>query len=114
MKLPYRKIAFIPVEKIDNYLLSTTHPTGKHKARVFKAKGYELSNRDLFENTLLDIARNNEVTKTLDSINKGINYGKKFYIDGIIGTQGRQCHIRTVWQILTNKRKPSLVTVTFL
>jgi hypothetical protein len=111
MKLPYRKRAVIAPEKIDGYLLSTTHQEGKHKARVFKALGYDQSNRDVFENTLLKIAKNNDVVGVLDNVKNGINYGKKYYIDGIIGTQGRSRNFRTVWQILANKRTPSLVTV---
>ena len=111
MKLPYRKRAVIHPEKINGYLLSTTHDEGKHKARVFKALGYDKSNKDEFKNVLLEIAHNNDTVNIIDNIKNGTNYGKKYYIDGIIGTRGRAGAIRTVWQILTNKRTPSLITV---
>ena len=53
MKLPYKNRAYIPPEKINNYLLSPTHEKGKHKARVFHSIGFTISNKELFERAVL-------------------------------------------------------------
>jgi hypothetical protein len=39
MKLPNCKQAYIPVPKLDNYLLADSHPTGRLKAKFFKRLG---------------------------------------------------------------------------
>ncbi len=47
-----------------------------------------------------------------DIVDKGVYFGKSYAIVGtIIGPNGTT-NIKTVWRILKNERKPSLVTVT--
>lgn len=36
MRLPNFQNALIPLEKLEDYVLNDKHPTGKHKARVFR------------------------------------------------------------------------------
>lgn len=38
MKLPNGDKAEIPMQKLIGYCLNLEHPSGKHKARVFKSK----------------------------------------------------------------------------
>lgn len=111
MKLPYRNRAFVPPEKIVNYLLSQTHNRGKYKAAFFKRFGFDETNNDLFKKALLKIAHFNDVTSVRDILKNGIYYGKSYEVAGTIGDRGRIATIKTVWKILKNKRKPSLVTV---
>lgn len=111
MKLPYRRRAFIPPEKVKNYLLSQTHHKGKYKAAFFQRLGFDETNKDLFEKSLLKIAHANDVTDIRDIVKNGIYYGKSYEITGIIGVKGRTAMIKSAWKILKNKRKPSLVTV---
>ena len=111
MKLPYRNNSFIAQDKINNYLLSLTHEKGKYKAFIFRKLGFNESNTDLFMKALLKIAYENEVDSSRDIINNGVCLGKSYAIAGeIIGINGRSRNIKTVWKILKNKRKPSLVT----
>jgi hypothetical protein len=112
MKLPYKKRAFIPPEKIINYLLSTSHERGKHKARVFQSIGFNITNRNLFENSLLRIAHIGDVINFENAEKNGIYYGKKYKIIGNITGPNGDMRVSTVWVILVNKRKTSLVTVT--
>lgn len=113
MKLPYRNRAFIPPEKINNYLLSLTHEKGKHKAIFFRKLGFNETNTNLFEKALLKIAYTNNVHSSRDIVNNGVYLGKSYAIVGTItGTNGT-ASIKTVWRIFKNKRKPSLVTVTW-
>lgn len=112
MKLPYRSKAFIPPEKIDKYLLSSVHNKGKYKAAFFRRLGFNVSNRDLFEEALLTIAHTNDIEGIRDIVNKGICYGKSYEVIGTIIGPNKAATIKTVWKILLNTRKPSLVTVT--
>lgn len=112
MKLPYKNIAYISPEKINDYLLSPTHPTGKHKARVFRRIGFNDTNKDLFEKALLKIAYTNDVNDIKNAEENGKIFGKKYIILGNIAGSHGVMTIKTVWIILENKRKPNLVTVT--
>ena len=51
-KLPNRNNAVVSLEKFTEYLLNPEHPTGRHKARVFKAAlGLTLENAEFLRNT---------------------------------------------------------------
>lgn len=113
MKLPYRNRASLPPEKINNYLLSLTHEKGKHKAIFFRRLGFNETNTDLFEKALLKIAHTNDVHSFRDIVNNGVYLGKSYAIVGTITGINGIANIKTVWRILKNKRKPSLVTVTW-
>lgn len=113
MKLPYKNRAYIPPEKIRDYLLSPTHEKGKHKARVFQSIGFNYASKNIFEKALLKIAHTNDVDKTENAEKSGKFFGKKYIIIGIIVGPNRTMTIKTVWIILNNKRKPSLVTVSW-
>ena len=111
MKLPYRNRAFIPPEKINNYLLSLTHEKGKHKAALFRRLGFNETNTKLFKESLLKIAYTNDVISTREIILQDIHLGRSYVVVGkLVGATG-SANIKTVWRILKNKRKPSLVTV---
>lgn len=112
MKLPYRNRAFIPPEKINDYLLSLTHETGKHKAPRFRKLGFSEANTSLFENALLKIAHASDVENISDMVDKktGKYFGKKYAIMGSLIGPNKTINIKTVWGILENKRKPYLIT----
>jgi len=40
MRLPFMESAEVPKRKLVDYLLSTTHPFGRYKARVFIRYGF--------------------------------------------------------------------------
>lgn len=113
MKLPYRNRAFIPPEKINNYLLSLTHEKGRHKAIRFGKLGFSEANTSLFEKTLLGIAHTCNVDKIEDMINKKTEecVGKKYTIISPVIGPNETINIKTVWGIDNNKRKPRLITV---
>ena len=112
MKLPYRNRAYIAPEKINGYLLSVIHETGKHKEIRFRQLGFSKANASLFENALLKITHNSDVSTASDMVDKktGKYYGKKYVIIGpLIGPNGTAV-ILTVWGILEHKRKPYFIT----
>jgi hypothetical protein len=40
MRLPHAERAYVDPRKVSNYLLSATHPVGRHKARYFWSLGF--------------------------------------------------------------------------
>jgi len=72
MKLPYRKKAHIPIEKLTEYILSETHTVGKLKAKFFRSAGFKETNVSILKESLLTIAHTQEVKKVVTS-----SHGKK-------------------------------------
>jgi hypothetical protein len=106
MKLPEGGRAYVPTEKITDYLLSTTHPVGCAKAVFFRGLGYNESNIELLEKELLTIARNDEVTE----IEKK-PYGVKYVLEGSLKSPlNIITKIRTVWIVEINRPQPRFVT----
>jgi len=87
MNLPNYEKAYVPKQKLSNYLLSETHAVGKAKARYFRPLGYTEENADQLADALLMIAKPEGVSQELTS-----RYGTKYIIDGElvtpIGTRG--------------------------
>src|SRR5947209_20228691 len=95
MKLPDNKLAYIPKEKLTEYLLAETHPIGRFKAKFFKKFGFHINNAQLLEQALLAIAQSEEVVEIEESA-----YGTKYTIDGKIDTpSGFKVKLQTVWII---------------
>jgi hypothetical protein len=54
MKLPNADLAFVDIAKLRDYCLSSSHPLGKHKAKVFaSALGLTSDDAPLLQTTLL-------------------------------------------------------------
>lgn len=106
MNLPGADRAFIEREKLTDYLLSTEHPTGVQKARIFAAMGYDLGTIELFERRLLEAARTHRVAALLSTA-----HGTKYVLEGyLIGEKGGGTWLRTVWISEPESRGPRLVT----
>lgn len=106
MKLPFRKNAYIPKEKLTEYLLSETHPVGGSKAKFFRGLGFNERNVDKLAKSLLRIAKTNDVKEIREFV-----YGINYVIEGIIETpRGRTVNIKTVWFTKTLESRPSFVT----
>jgi hypothetical protein len=106
MKLPNREKAYIPVEKLNDYLLSNTHPVGRLKAKFFNSLGFSSINIGALEQRILGIAYFEEVESVITS-----PHGTKYIIDGLLqGTIGIQARIRTVWIIDIGEERPRFVT----
>ena len=106
MKLPYREHATVPLAKLTDYLLSTTHSAGKSKAQFFAALGFNTTNAAHLEQQLMIIAATEDVAEIVQS-----PYGTKYVIRGILQTaDGRQVAIITVWIIESGQDQPRFVT----
>ena len=94
------------MEKIENYLLSSTHILGRYKARFFFKLGYTPLHAKRLADDLLQIARNNPVVSQHQT-----PFGTKFVVDGEISSPFNiTARIRTVWIIDAGEEIPRLVT----
>jgi len=105
MKMPSCESAEVPIKKITEYLLSSTHPRGSQKARWFKALGYKIEKPNELATSLLSLASADvlETEKT--------DYGTKYVIVGdITGSDGRTAAVHSIWILPTGGSVPRLVT----
>ncbi len=106
MKLPNIERAFIRPEKITQYLLSETHPVGRHKAKFFLGFGFSLSSWRQLETAFLQQVARYEVAQAETTL-----FGVSYAIDGTLLTpDGRTPQVRTVWFIETGQTAPYFVT----
>ena len=106
MKLPNSNNAFIPKGKLTDYILSESHSVGSSKAKYFRGLGFDEKNVNQLANSLLLIAKKNEVKKV-----RKFTYGTNYMIEGVIKTPiGKNVEIITVWFRKSDRSRPSFVT----
>jgi hypothetical protein len=99
--------AIIPVDKLRDYLLSTTHPDGRSKAEYLGRLGYS---QDAFGQ--LDADLREQVQSSEAQPGRASRYGQKYEILGpLSGPNGNTAWVRTIWIILTGETAPRLVTL---
>ena len=102
--LPNVENAYIPREKLADYLLSETHAVGKSKARFFKVHGYNEDSLNLFERDLLSVPRYNKVDEQITS-----THGTKYVVSGALQTpRGTTVTVTTVPTWSRRTRDPGL------
>jgi hypothetical protein len=95
MKLPNAEQALVDVRKLRDYCLSTDHPRGQHKARVFKcvlgwtADQAEDVRHRLFEAVLVEDA----------SFLGADDYGQRYALDFPVQGAGKVTIVRSLWII---------------
>jgi hypothetical protein len=106
MPMPNADDAFVPLEKLTDYLLDLQHPIGGSKAVWFHGLGYHSSNKGVLEQDLLQLVHTSEDFSLKDS-----PFGKKYIVSGTITTpNGKKANLTTVWIIEANDSRPRLVT----
>ena len=106
MKIPRIVQARIDRNKIEEYLLSESHPDGWGKARFFMSFGFTPRQWRVFAEALRRHGEMCPVAAWGES-----EYGKRYVVDGPLKTpDGRSPNIRTVWIIETGETIPRLVT----
>ena len=53
MPIPQADAAYVPAEKLSEYLLDEEHPVGGSKAKWFRSLGYDLADATALERDLL-------------------------------------------------------------
>jgi len=106
MRLPNHDKAIIPKEKLTDYLLSEAHPVGRSKAHYFRSLGYSENSIAELSDGLLEIARENDVSETID-----IEFGTKYIVKGSLRTpRDVLTEIITIWIIERGSDAPKFVT----
>ena len=106
MKLPNLERAIVRAEKVSGYLLSTTHPAGRHKARFFGLFGFSRAVPEALIQSLIEHARSNEVSAV-----DRTPFGTRYTIDGILNSpDGRNPRLRVIWFIELGGDIPNFVT----
>jgi hypothetical protein len=106
MKLPNYQAAVVPKEKIVDYLLSTSHPDGRHKAVFFRSCGFSANDWQLLASALLQHAADHEVATEEES-----PFGKRYAVDGIMKMpDDRSAMVRTAWFIDDGETIPRFVS----
>lgn len=106
MKLPNLEHAIVRPEKLTQYLLSQTHPVGRHKAKFFEGFGFSPQSWGQLEAALRRHALQHEVTQV-----NMTPFGSSYEIEGPLETpDGRAPHVRTVWFVETGQVVPYFVT----
>lgn len=106
MKLPNWQQAIIPKSKITGYLLSPSHPYGRHKAAFFKRFGFRVESWEDMASALLAHADEHDVVQADDT-----RFGTRYNVEGELRTpDGRAPIIRVIWFIENGDDRPRLVT----
>ena len=105
-RIPNYERAYIPGQKLNEYLLSETHAIGKAKAKFFRSLGYNDDNVERMERELIHIARTEFITEETKTY-----FGIKYTVDGEISTpNGISAKVRTIWITEPHDERPRFVT----
>jgi hypothetical protein len=106
MRLPNAEAAIVEIEKLRDYCLSSEHPRGRHKARVFYSLlGMTAAHAEELRAALIDAALKEEA-----SAGASDRYGTRYIVDFELRRGGRSAQIRSCWIVLTGEDAPRFVT----
>lgn len=106
MPLPGADRAFIDPAKLADYCLSSTHPKGRHKARVFaSATGLDRSHGDFLRAALLEAARTANA-----QMGDHDEYGQRYVVDFLLAGPKGQATVRSTWIVKAGEDFPRFVT----
>jgi len=106
VKLLNAEYAQIEPAKLQDYLLSPTHPIGRFKYRFFSRLGYSNEQWARLETDLRELAVTGDATP-----GESTEYGQKYEVRGMLkGPSGRMAEVVTVWIVLAGQETPRFVT----
>lgn len=106
MKLPNGDSAMVDMLKLTDYCLSTTHPRGRHKARVFAASiGLTADQADLLRDALLQAARTEAAAPSGQD-----EFGQRFEVDFSMKGPTGEALVRSTWIVRAGEDFPRLTS----
>jgi hypothetical protein len=105
MNLPRAPHAQIAPAKIQQYLLSPSHPIGRAKARFFRRLGFTATRWEELRDALLLHARRGDAT----TLPAGA-FGQRYVVRGILQGPRDRAAVLSVWIVLTDVSDPVFVT----
>jgi hypothetical protein len=104
--LPNANSAIVDIKKLEGYCLNTTHPLGKHKAKVFKSVlGITINESKLLRAKLKEIVSINDSVFLSED-----DFGKRYFIDFKMEINKKKAFIRSIWIIRSDENFPRFVT----
>ena len=106
MSIPNAASAYVPPDKVSEYLLDENHPIGGSKAKWFIGLGYDPADPTRLEQDLLK-----QVQVAADFEEKASAHGTKYVVSGKITTpSAAEANVTTVWIVDPFDNRPRLVT----
>ncbi len=106
MKLPNLDRAIVPQAKLTQYLLSMTHPYGRHKAAFFLRFGFRSESWKALASALKAHAEEHDIAVAEDT-----PFGTRYNVEGILRTpDARNPVVRVIWFVERGEDRPRLVT----
>ncbi|MBW4464490.1 MAG: hypothetical protein KME07_03495 [Pegethrix bostrychoides GSE-TBD4-15B] len=106
MKLPNAKLAFIDLNKLQNYSLNPQHDRGKHKARLFLAiLGLSASDAKTLATLILEAIQLHDVISSTQD-----GYGQRYLVDFPVSRNQQTALLRTTWIIRPTETFPRLTS----
>ena len=106
MRLPNGERAIVPIEKLRDYCLHSTHRVGSHKAHVFESVlGLTATHAEDLQQRLLAVARTGEAVLGIQNA-----YGQRYIVDFEMTTAVGAAVIRSTWIILVHEDVPRLTS----
>jgi len=110
VRLPNAETAIVEIEKLRDYCLSSEHPRGRHKARVFQSLlGMTAADAEELRAALIDAAMKEEALAGASD-----QYGTRYIIDYELKRDGGAAGIRSCWIVLIGEDAPRFVTCSIL
>ena len=106
MNLPNGARALVDLVKLREYVLSQTHPRGRHKARVFlSAFGLTAADAEELQRALLEVAQNNEA-----ALGEADEFGRRYTIDFEFVFSNKRGRVRSLWIVRADDDAPRLTS----
>ena len=106
MVIPNAHRAVVDMAKLLDYCLSSTHPRGRHKARVFAATlGLTAEHASHLREALLDAARERDAVPT-----ERDDYGQRYMVDFMMRGPSGRARIRSTWIVRCGEDFPRLTS----
>jgi len=106
MHLPNADRAVVDIAKLRDYCLSTTHPRGRHKARIFGASlGMTAADAAELRDAILAAVLHVDAIETDSDA-----FGRRFVVDFALAHRGRTAEIRTAWIVRRGEEFPRLTS----
>jgi hypothetical protein len=106
MKLPGGERAVVDIEKLRDYCLSSFHPRGRHKARVFADRlGLTAADASRLRTALLEAAKERNAL-----IGERDGFGRRFVVEFVMEGSRGPAMVRSAWIIRNGEDFPRLTS----
>jgi hypothetical protein len=106
VRLPGAERSLIDASKLQDYLLSDSHPVGRFKSAFFRSLGYTHERPEALESALRRLAQTAEA-----ELDEATVYGQKYRVTGALeALAGLTASVTTVWIVLHGEERPRFVT----